>query len=257
MSKKTRRSLFFDGFDYINKGVRRSYLKGYIGQLLGKFGRYKDISFTPFDKMESDKYFFPLHIEPEGVVFYWGGTKYQNQIRTIFSLVDRFNLEKLYVKDHISFFGYRPPQDYKILNKGNSVVLLDNKIKAMDIIKKSKCIFVLSGTPGMEAFLLGKHVINLGRTYYSFVKSVKYVPDIDNISFQEFTNYLSTPLDQDNSDKIQYLTAFYKGSYDWKVNYWDVDKEGGRLFAEGLFQETNWFLREYLHSKLVGNLSTK
>jgi len=242
---RKHRSIFFDSFDYMNAAIRKNWIPYQFGLVWANWGKYSEVNFSKFDPDESIDFFYPFHVEPEGVLTYWTSGEHKKQIYTVFSLLNVFKLDRIHIKDHISSFGYRPVSDYKILNCMKRVVLLDNKVPAVEIIKKSKCVIVVSGTTGMEAFLLGKHVVALAQCHYSFVRSIKFVPDLKNTSQQELEDYLSTKIDKDNQDKIRYLVAFYKGSYDCKLDQWNTDEENGKKFAIGLKQETEWFIEKF------------
>ncbi len=240
------RAIFGDSFDYINASIRKQWIPYHFGLLWANFGKYAGVKFSSFNP-ESDPidFFYPLHVEPEGVLTYWTGGAHKKQINTIFSLLNAFKFDRLHVKDHISSFGYRPASDYKMMNYMKGVVLLDSKVPAVEIIKKSKCVIVVSGTPGMEAFLLGKHVIALAPCHYSFVRSIKFFPDLKNASQQELSDYLGTKIDEDDQDKVRYLAAFYKGTYEGKIEHWNVNDFNGKKFAIGLRQEIEWFCEHF------------
>lgn len=242
-SNRLHRAFFNDGFDYINAGIRKMWLRYQIGlhrATWKHWNKYEQISFKNDIFEDNIEYFYPLHVEPEGLVIYWTGGRHKKQLYTSFEILKVFKLDKLFLKDHVSSFGYRTVNDYKIWNNTKGIVLIDNKIPAVNIMKKCKCVFSISGTTGMEAFLLGKHVVALAQSHYSFVRSILYVPELNKASADELQAYLSVPQDIDDSDKIQYLLAFYQGTYDCKIEHWNMQPEEGRKFAIAIQKEIVW-----------------
>ena len=125
--------------------------------------------FKGVDSLELNRpfHYFPLHIEPEATVLYWGGYIYSDQI----SLIERISAilpkgEFLYVKDHPHLLGYRDFRHYKRLRSISNVKLLSVDIPTSTILKKAESVITINGTSGVEALFAGIPVFHFGSIYY-------------------------------------------------------------------------------------------
>ncbi len=157
-----------------------NYMHSYIATVFGK-GLFRKLRALCNDLAMKEKYvraddldklnyaFFPLHTEPEVTLSLYS-RPYLNQLEAI-RLISR-SLPvgmKLIVKEHPCSIGKRKPGYYrKILNIPN-VLMSDPSMKSTQLIAKAGIILVIAGSIGLEAILLRKPVITLGRAPYIFL----------------------------------------------------------------------------------------
>lgn len=94
---------------------------------------------------------YPIHFHPESSTSIMSGT-YLDEYEVIRNIA--FNLPqgtKLYVKDHISAWGYPSLEFYKKIKKLPNVRLLGPHEKTKYLIKKSRAVITLTSTVGYEA----------------------------------------------------------------------------------------------------------
>lgn len=175
--------------------------------------KYQEISFDFFDRSKK-YYFYPLHLEPEAVVLYWGENLYTNQVKLIENIAAQLPPNTfLYVKDHPHYEGYRSVEDYKRIKQIPNVKLLHSKLPGKEIIKNSIGVITINGTSGFEALLLNKHVIIFGNAFYQCSERVKKIYNI-----RELKNVIYSLKDSNYEDDEElyifikaYLSAQKKG----------------------------------------------
>ena len=99
---------------------------------------------------------------------------------------------RIYVKEHTSMMGRRPPLFYKELAAYHNVTVIGPQVNTFDLIRNAKAIATISSTVGWEAFLMGKPVLAFG-----------------DVSYNEFPNVLHLDINKDMTSKIQkYIETF-------------------------------------------------
>jgi len=180
--------------------------------------RYKnEVTFSEFDDTAS-YYFYPLHLEPESVVLYFGGGMYQNQIKLIQNIAAQLPPgDILYVKDHPHDHGYRSADDYILLNSIPNIKLLEHNFPGKLVIKKSKGVFTINGTSGFEAVILGKPAYIFGNSFYTNCPGVFYIQHIKNLRELLYRNSFDYVSDEDELVKFiaAYLDALSPGVVDY------------------------------------------
>lgn len=73
----------------------------------------------------------------------------------------------LVVKEHPAMEGVRPLSFYRRLKQKCNLLLADYAIPSIEITKKSALTVSVTGTACLEAFLLGKPSLNLGRNFFA------------------------------------------------------------------------------------------
>lgn len=120
--------------------------------------------------------FYPLHTEPE-LSLQGMSPEYFFQLGAIASIARDLPAGVLLaVKDTIHGVGRRPRDFYDQIKEFKNVVLLDVLERGLDVVKRSAAVVTITGTAGLEAAMLGKPVILLGRHCgYDFLPHVTLV----------------------------------------------------------------------------------
>ena len=169
--------------------------------------------------------FFPLHFEPETTLLLLAPF-YTDQIWLIKQMARSLPAgRKLYIKEHPSMFGYRPSNFYKTIKKIPNVKLIKPEIEGFELLKTAELVFVIAGTAGWEASLLGKPVITFGNVFYNILPGVKKcatIEDMPNIVKNQIENFQS-----DEKSLVNFVTAVLKESADVDlVKIWKVELAG-------------------------------
>lgn len=158
----------------INIWNLKLYLKAFT-----KLKVYDDMNNLP-EKV--DYMFFPLHYEPEGVLFY-GAYFFDNQNELIKNILKCIGENRiLIVKEHPQQPGLLLQKEYIDLKKRYSNLMFCRaEESSMKIIKKSMLMLTLGGTSGFEALVLGKTVINFGSVFYDAFEGVINIRSFDDL----------------------------------------------------------------------------
>lgn len=194
---------------------------------------------------EETFYYYPLHMEPEATVLYWGRNKYTGQVKLIENIASQLpNGELLYVKDHPHAGSYRSIKDYHIIKAIPNVRLINPGVPGTDIIRMSKGVITICGTSGFEALLYHKPVYLFGNTFYKMYEGVirlESVFDLGRILEGNGTKTVGNSSPRDIAK--QFLSLVMEGFTDYFVDYPEksgIDhKENGKVVAK----EISWFLR--------------
>lgn len=73
----------------------------------------------------------------------------------------------LIIKEHPAMEGMRSKSFYKSLKQRSNVLLVDYAISSIEMIKKAGLTISVTGTSCLEAFLLGKPSLHIGRAFFS------------------------------------------------------------------------------------------
>ncbi len=110
--------------------------------------------------------FFAMHMQPEQSTL-TQGVWYLNQIALIENISKSLPIGyTLIVKEHPANRGFRPAWQYLHIKQMYNVQMCDAPSK--DIARAVQAIITITGTIGMESLVLGKPVVLLGKTFYSF-----------------------------------------------------------------------------------------
>ena len=151
---------------------------------------------------------YPIHFHPESSTSILAGT-YLNEYEVIRNIA--FNLPqgvKLYVKDHISAWGYPPIDFYRKIVRLPNVRLLGPNEPTKQLIKASRGIITLTSTVGYEALLLKRRVFLFGHVFYDFHKGVTRVENPSAL-FSLLQATLARPVDWDDQYNSDFLCAHH------------------------------------------------
>jgi len=149
-------------------------IKRNIRPLLQRFRRWR------FD-LFSSKYFDiagPGAVLPDRFIFYAlqytpessiNGLEpyYVDQMRVIDALL--LNLPpgyRLVAKEHPAMYGVRPAAFYRELRRRSGLVLVHPSFDTRALISKASLVATVTGTIGLECFLLGKPCVSFGRNFF-------------------------------------------------------------------------------------------
>ncbi|MEW5767121.1 MAG: hypothetical protein AB1797_05770 [bacterium] len=141
-----------------------------------------------------DYIYLPLHYEPEAslnaVEPYFANQMYAVE------LLSRSVPAGVYVlvKEHPGAIGNRPSYWMDTIAGFPRVKLIHPFVNSIKIIKKSMATATITGTPGLEAAILGKPVISLGPCYrFNFVDHVYFANDL--ISLRKLIKWIDEEKD--------------------------------------------------------------
>ncbi|MGD8105571.1 hypothetical protein ACQE32_02645 [Pantoea sp. FN0302] len=188
---------------------------------------------------------YPMHFHPESSTSILAGT-YLDEYEVIRNIA--FNLPegmKLYVKDHMSAWGYPSIEFYKKLKKLPNVRVLSPNEATKQLIKRSRAVITLTSTVGYEALLLGKKVFLYGEVFYNFhrnVVKIKSPADLFNI----LNENLKDEVIVSKKYTLDFLAACYLATYPGSLNLMLKD-ENARRKAEEIY---NKVIKEIIFSDL-------
>ncbi len=167
------------------------------------------------DGMEYCTYF--LHVEPEysveGLAF-----GFRNQLAVIQNIAGMLpGHMRLYVKEHRPMLGLRTRDFFEALAAIPNVLLLRDDVTAHELIRGSRIVFTLTGTPALEAQLYGVPAVVFGRVYFQSFQGVFRVR-----SFAELRTTIRAVLDGDaargdDRSAVAALAALYHSSREGKL----------------------------------------
>jgi hypothetical protein len=181
-------------------------LKAWMLEKLVPFLAYEDLQgVKPF-------LFYPLHFEPE-VSLQVFGKPFQNQIEVVRNLALNVPVGmKVVVKEHPRSLGFRKKSYYQKLHDIPNVKLVDPFLPALQVVKESEAVAVVSGTIGFEAAVCKRPVIVLGTTPYELLPGtmVRRVRALDKVG-EELSDLLET-YRYDRSALERYVAALISES---------------------------------------------
>jgi capsule polysaccharide modification protein KpsS len=207
--------------------------------------KWSSYLFLKFDKYEADLnyYYYPLHLEPEAVVLYWGDGIYKNQVKLIENIAAQLPPDcYLYVKDHPHSEAYRDLADYRKMKDIPNLKLLNPGLSGKDIIHRSKGVITLNGTSGFEALLLKKQVYMFGNSFYSKYNRVVKINNIRDLRAKLYADYDKVYADDDDFYKFvfTYLQSTHNGFPEYflkTVEMLGIDKVlNAQLVATGIIE---------------------
>lgn len=188
-----------------------------LSSLKNDWGQYFLLDYDTFD--ESLNYFYyPMHLEPEAVVLYWGDGIYKDQIKLIENIAAQLPPGYyLYVKDHPHAGAYRSVEDYKKLRSIPNIKLLNPSVQGKKVILKSKGVVTINGTSGFEALLLNKQVYVFGNSFYDScerVNKIKHIREFRNVLYSNYQNVY-----KDDEILLSFLNDFLASSQKGFTDY--------------------------------------
>ena len=221
-------------------------LLSYFNLFLRNIKRRIRINFVKniYDNPSSNRGFllYPLHFHPEASTSILAGA-YLNEYEVIKNIA--FSLPQgvdLYVKDHISAWGYQSLCFYKKIKKLPNVYLLDPTAPTKKLIMKSRGVITLTSTVGYEALLLKKKVFLFGSVFYEFHKGVVKISNQMKIH-DTLLNHLNANDFWDDEYNKNFIYAYYASTYDGTLNLMQGG-EGAKILAKKVFEEIRWILNK-------------
>lgn len=195
-----------------------------------------------YDQVVEDEPFllYPMHFHPESSTSILAGT-YLDEYEVIRNIA--FNLPqgmKLYVKDHISAWGYPSLVFYNKVRKLPNVRLLHPNAPTKLLIKQSLAVITLTSTVGYEAVLLGKKVFMFGKVFYDFHKDVVPVTNPAAL-FDLLKHEMASEVVYDKQYNVDFVCAYFLASRPGSLNLMLKDEAACNV-AKGLYQT----IREYI-----------
>jgi len=166
---------------YIGSQMAQRIIRPWRAFLIGR--RFHDLYVRASQLPDLDYAFFPLHTEPEITLSVYS-KPYLNQIEAIRLFSHSLPVHmKLVVKEHPWSIGKRPLSYYRKLLEIPNVLLADPAMKSRELVANSRLVTVIAGSIGLEALVLKKPVIALGRVPFSFLPStaIRHVANPDSL----------------------------------------------------------------------------
>lgn len=160
---------------------------------------------------------YPMHFHPESSTSILAGTyldEYEVIRNIAFSLPEGL---RLYVKDHISAWGYPSLDFYKRIRSLPNVRLLGPNEPTKQLIKQSEGIITLTSTVGYEALLLKKRVFLYGNVFYEFHKGIERVENPAKLR-QLIRVGLDKPINWDDAYNIDFVCAYHQATLPGNLN---------------------------------------
>lgn len=184
---------------------------------------------------------YPLHFHPESSTSILAGT-YLNEYEVIKNIA--FNLPqgmKLYVKDHISAYGFPSLSFYKKLKNLPNVRVIHPGAKTKLLIKQSLGVITLTSTVGYEALLMGKKVFLYGSVFYEFHKNVIKVNNPAKI-FDILSSNISTKSNLDKEYTINFIASYFYSTARGGLNL--MQKEvAARPMADSVYSQIEAYIQ--------------
>ncbi len=138
-------------------------IKLFFLSLFAWSNKYDDIS----DYADKEKVFYPLHFEPEAVLFYMAYF-FDNQATVIENVLKCLDTNQIMViKEHPQQTGRLLEKKFRrIKERYPNLIFIKGEEPTIKILSACQIVVTLGSTAGFEALVLGKRVINLGRVFY-------------------------------------------------------------------------------------------
>lgn len=192
-----------------------------------------------------DYYYYPMHMEPEAVVLYWGDGIYKNQIKLIENIAAQLPPNCfLYVKVHPIVKEERHFIDYKRIKAIPNVKLLGSAVSGKLIISKCKGLLTINGTSGFEAVLLNKPVYVFGNSFYDLsnrVFKIKNIRDLREVLYKNHNQIL-----KDDEPLFRFILAYLEISHLGYTSYYSNYRELLKIDNNKNVEEVSIGIKEYL-----------
>lgn len=168
----------FKNFDISDPGYlllsKKARLKRIFNYLNNKISLKLQNSLFRALPADSKYAYFALHLEPEAATM-TNAPYHLDQLSLIKNIAKSLPFDMtLCVKEHPTMLNKRNVNYYKELSSIPNVCLLKTNIDGIEIIKRSDLVITITGTVGLEGFLLKKPVITFGETHFNNLKGVYF-----------------------------------------------------------------------------------
>jgi hypothetical protein len=182
----------------------RDWLRAFWHDSVGILERAPDLSCRFF--------YLPLHYSPEISDMIYG-EDYDHHEGFVVQLAKRIpSGVTLYVKEHTSMHGRRPAAFYHKLAALHNVKMLHPAVNTFDLIKNAELNVVVTGTAGLEAYLLNKPVAVLGNVFFDFLPGVLKVSLYDRFQ-DKISDYLKE-FKPDSFERECAIKSYFVSTYD-------------------------------------------
>ena len=176
-----------------------------------------------------------MHFHPESSTSILAGT-YLDEYEVIRNIA--FNLPegvRLYVKDHISAWGYPSLDFYRRVSRLPNLRLLGPNEPTKLLIKASAGVITLTSTVGYEALILKTRVYLYGRVFYEFHKGVIRVENPAKL-YDLLSANMNQPIDWDDDYNNDFVCAYYQSTLSGPLNLM-LDSHAAVLEAQRIYAE--------------------
>ena len=162
--KLTSKNDFFHGAYASNVAFEQKTVKG-----IKEYWKKKPY-FHKEQLLDKPYFFYTLHVDPEASTMVI--SPYQtNQYAAIEAIAKAKPIDSiLIVKEHLTMIGRRPKGYYDNINALPGVYMVDPLESSFQFIKGAKAVITITGTPGLEAIMLNKPAIFLGKFLYEWIE---------------------------------------------------------------------------------------
>ncbi|MFB2594514.1 hypothetical protein ACEYYB_06655 [Paracoccus sp. p4-l81] len=176
---------------------------------------------------------YPLHFHPEASTSVMCGT-YLDEYEVIRNIA--FNLPeglRLYVKDHVTAFGFPSLDFYRRVARLPNVRLLGPNEPTKQLIRESRAVITLTSTVGYEALLLKKRVILYGSVFYDFHTGITKLRDPSALHGL-IRQVVETPADWDDDYNVDFVSAYHRATLPASLNLM-LDGEAAKAEARKIY----------------------
>lgn len=219
-----------------------NHVSGFVGPLFAKkikrpiqakkVNRFFKKLYVRSEHLSSLNYaFFPLHTEPEITLSVYSKS-YLNQIEAVRLLSHNLSVGvKLVVKEHPWEIGKRSLNYYRKLADIPNVLLAGPELTSRELVLRARIITVIAGSIGLEALMLKKPVVALGRAPFNFMPTsmIRHVENPALIGFE--TRDLLENYQYDEHAMLSYIAAVIKNSV--PVDYYSILLGRAGAYREG------------------------
>jgi len=175
------------------------------------------VRYDSFDR-SLNYFYYPMHMEPEAVVLYWGDGLYKNQIKLIENIASQLPPHYyLFVKSHPIVKEPVLYIDIKRIKAIPNVKFLDPDVSGRMIIAYSKGVMTINGTSGFEGVLLNKPVFVFGNSFYDLAETVIKVKNIRDL--RELV-YAAIAIKADETRLLKFIVAYLRSTKPGFVSYY-------------------------------------
>jgi len=188
---------------------------------------------------------YPLHFHPESSTSVAAGT-YLDEFEVIRNIA--FSLPAgtmLYVKDHMSGFALPTLDFYRRVRALPNVRLISPFAATKKLIRDSVGVITLTSTVGYEALLLNRRVFLFGSVFYETHPNVVKVENPAEL-FQLFRQHLGAPLPVGTDYHLDFVAAYYLGTYPGILNFF-LDDDRTRDLLDEVYPQLRDVFAERIH----------
>lgn len=188
------------------------------------------------DPVEGEQFLlYPMHFHPESSTSILAGTyldEYEVIRNIAFSLPEGV---RLYVKDHISAWGYPSLDFYRRVKRLPNVRLLGPNAPTKQLIKAASGVITLTSTVGYEALLLKTRVYLYGRVFYEFHKGVTRIENPAKLR-ELLMASINRPIDWDDGYNNDFVCAYHHSTLPGTLNlmfrHQEAESSAKTVYAE-------------------------